>query len=691
MRTAFCASGVAVFSPWKRRLLSSSHPTVPTLRHILPALLFLFAGVSRAANFYVAPGGSDAAAGSEAAPFATIMRAQTAASAGDTVWLRGGTYLLDNTHITRTDTNYAYVNDFTKSGVRYFGYPGETPVFDFTAVKPSAKRVTAFLLRTTNLHLRDFHVVGVQVTITAGGTVTNTQSENIRITGGSNNTLERLVLRDGMGIGVYITGSSANNLILNCDAYNNCGLDSLSIGNVDGFGSHTTASGVGNIFRGCRAWLNSDDGFDFINCHAAATIDSCWAFFSGYKNASLASGGDGNGFKAGGYGRNGSTLPNPVPRHVVRRSLAVANRASGFYANHHPGGLDFVGNTAFRNSTNFNMLNVASDNLTDVPGYGHFLKNNLGYSPRSTSLSNIDQAACDVTYNFFTLPVTVSAADFVATPTATASLLAYVSAPRQADGSLPAIDLLRLVNGSDVIDQGADVGMPYNLGAPDLGCFENGFIPAPSGLAALAANGRVTLSWSALPGTVTYTIARGATAAGPFTALGTVGGTTSYPDSSVVNGTTYHYIVSAANTFGASAASPSVSALPLSPFGAWVRGFFPGNDEAAVIGPDSDPDGDGVPNLVEYLLGASPALANATSPLSQETVSPDEVVLRYEALKDTTGIAAVLETSSDLATWVDSGLVPVIESDLGTRWRLRVSVQPGAAGRSFWRLRVTEP
>jgi hypothetical protein len=58
------------------------------------ALLVLLASLSaRAANtWYVAPTGSDTAAGSMAAPFASWGRAQTAAAAGDTVYFRGGTY-----------------------------------------------------------------------------------------------------------------------------------------------------------------------------------------------------------------------------------------------------------------------------------------------------------------------------------------------------------------------------------------------------------------------------------------------------------------------------------------------------------------------------------------------------------------------------------------------------------------------
>lgn len=442
----------------------------------LAVVILAFAGKLFSATFFVAPDGDDTAEGSEAAPFATIMRGQAAASAGDTVYLRGGVYRLDERHVTRTDATYAYVNDFTKRGINYFAYAEETPVFDFGAVRPADRRVTAFFIRADALHFRGFHVAGVQVTIRAGGAVANTQSESFRIRGGSGNTLERLVLRDGMGIGVYIVGESANNLVLNCDAYNNAGLDRISIGNVDGFGAHTNAAGTGNVFRGCRAWLNSDDGFDLINCRAATVIENCWAAFNGYKDASLAVGADGNGFKAGGYGRNGSAMPSPMPRHVVRFGLAVHNRASGFYANHHGGGLDFIHNTAFRNGANFNLLNVLADNLTDVPGYGHRLVNNLSAEPRSPSgrVANLDRETSGAAHNSFDLPVEVTTDDFVSAPMEAPRLLREIAAPREADGSLPKTRLLRLADGSDLIDRGLALeGFPFTGTAPDLGCFES--------------------------------------------------------------------------------------------------------------------------------------------------------------------------------------------------------------------------
>jgi hypothetical protein len=430
-------------------------------------VLWIQANSCSAAFYYVSPTGLDTNPGTSNSPFATIMRGQAAAGSGDTVFLRGGTYFLNSSHLTATNNPWAIVNNINKSGISYVAVPGERPIFNFSAVQPAGFRVTAFLVSANNCVFKGFDVVGVQVTITG----THTQSENFRVTG-SRNRFEHLVMRDGMANGWYLTGGSSN-LVLNCDAYNNRGLDSGSIGNVDGFGVHpSNTSGRGNVIRGCRAWFNSDDGYDCINADAAVVFENCWAFYNGYTTNFSNSGGDGNGFKSGGYGRNGSSFPTPVPRHVTRFCLAVRNRVAGFYANHHTGGLDWVSNTAYRNNVNYNMLCTLSDNLTDVPGYDHLMKNNLGFRG-NTEVSNLG-ATNDTTFNYFTLPVTVSSNDFM---TLDENLL---MAPRKPNGDLPYIAFAQLVGGSDLKDAGTNAGFSFAGVAPDLGAFEYSIQPAPA-------------------------------------------------------------------------------------------------------------------------------------------------------------------------------------------------------------------
>jgi len=79
-----------------------------------------------------------------------------------------------------------------------------------------------------------------------------------------------------------------------------------------------------------------------------------------------------------------------------------------------------------------------------------------------------------VTFNYFTLPVTVASNDFV---TLDESLL---MAPRQTNGDLPYINFARLTNTSDCINVGTNLGFAFYGSAPDLGAFEFGPTNAPS-------------------------------------------------------------------------------------------------------------------------------------------------------------------------------------------------------------------
>ena len=439
------------------------------LHALLLAATLLAAVRVQAAEFFVAPGGDDQAAGTRAAPFATIQRAQSAVAPGDTVIIRGGVYRMRSDQIAREERIFAYVTQLDRSGepgrpIRYRAAQGETPVFDFSDVRPPGRRVHAFRVTGSWLHLEGFEVIGVQVTITG-----HTQSIGFD-NQGSHNVYERLSVHDGMAIGFWI-GNGSHNLVLNCDAYRNH--DTVSEnrrgGNTDGFGFHGPRGSAGNVFRSCRAWFNSDDGFDFINSGEAAVAEDCWAFYNGFSPnfEPLA---DGNGFKAGGHaGTPVGRLPDPIPRHVVRGSIAVRNKANGFYANHHIGGVDFIHNSAARNRANFNLLGRKPDNRTDVPGYGHRLLNNLGFAG-TIEVTQLDAASCEVRGNTWQLAAPPKAADFLSIDESD------LTRPRRADGSLPEISFLRLAPGSSLIDRGFDTGRSHHGTAPDPGACE--FTPA---------------------------------------------------------------------------------------------------------------------------------------------------------------------------------------------------------------------
>jgi hypothetical protein len=430
----------------------------------LPKLLlasFLLLPLTQAfsAVYYVSPTGSDENPGSKERSFLTIQKAQTAVSPGDTVYLRGGLYKMAETQVAQKRGIWAYVTLLDKSGspgkpIRYWAYPGERPVFDYSEIKPANLRVFAFQVNGSWIHLKGFDVTGVQVTI-----LTHTQSECFD-NQGSHNIYEQLAMHDGQAIGFYLKNGS-DNLILNCDAYRNW--DFISEGgrggNTDGFGCHPFKGGTNNVFRGCRAWFNSDDGYDCINSSEAVVFDHCWSFYNGFT-PDFKSRGDGNGFKVGGHGANPyvAELPNPMPSHTVQFCLAYRNKANGFYANHHVlMGSHWSNNTASGNGCNFNMLSkmivtdpqTNSQRAVDCPGISHVLRNNLSFQS-GYGRDTVNLGSCDIQNNSFSPKANlhVTAADFVSLDEA------LLTAPRQANGDLPVNGFLRLKPSSKLLGLG---------------------------------------------------------------------------------------------------------------------------------------------------------------------------------------------------------------------------------------------
>lgn len=424
-----------------------------------------------AKEIYIAPSGKDTNDGSITTPVESIKKAQELAVFGDIVYIRGGLYAMREDQIAEKRGIWAYVTKLDKDGISYLAYKNEIPIFDYKNIKPEGKRIVAYLLSGNAIHIKGIEVIGVQVTIK-----THTQSECFEVRG-SNNTLEQLKMHDNMAIGVYII-SGSNNLVLNCDAYNNW--DSVSEGgkggNTDGFGCHLEKGSVNTIFRGCRAWYNSDDGFDLINNAEPVLIENCWAFYNGYSPGFIGRA-DGNGFKAGGYGAGNNTYNRimkkhaPIPKNTIRFCLAVKNKQSGFYANHHLEGNYWYNNTAYKNKINYNMLNCVALNPTDFgtdgPGWNHEMANNLGFAATTAELTNIDKSRCVLKNNYFDLnDISISAADFLSIDED------LLMAPRQPDGSLPDHDFLKLALSSKLINAGTNLGFPFTGKAPDLGCFE---------------------------------------------------------------------------------------------------------------------------------------------------------------------------------------------------------------------------
>lgn len=458
---------------WLRRTVRSTaalHGARPSHgARLLPLAAWLNAPLALAATYHVAPApaGNDDSAGSEAAPFASIARAQTAATAGDTVFFKGGVYAY-STGTTECESQTAVISGvvLSKSGtadnpIRYFAAPGEKPILDFDGIRDSC-RIKGILLSGSFIHLRGFELRGVRQNNNL-----NHESWGVWVQG-SNNVIEAFDIHHIMGAGVFIQRGS-NNLVLNVDSHDN--LDELTSNgageSADGFGCHVRAGETGNVFRGCRAWWNADDGYDFINSDAACTVEQSWAWYNGYRPGTLEPIGNGNGFKGGGYGADPADFPATPAQHIVRQNLAVLNRAAGFYANHHPGPLTFTNNTGYGNRPNFNMLGMDRNGGDITVGV---YRNNLAVN--GTAFSNRD-GADDADNSWSIGGVDVSDADFQ-----DVSELG-LDAARQADGSLPSLASFRLAPDSDLIDRGVDVQLAFAGAAPDLGAFETGLAAPP--------------------------------------------------------------------------------------------------------------------------------------------------------------------------------------------------------------------
>jgi hypothetical protein len=88
---------------------------------------------------------------------------------------------------------------------------------------------------------------------------------------------------------------------------------------------------------------------------------------------------------------------------------------------------------------------------------------------------------------------------------------------------------------------------------------------APSGLSAMGGNAQVSLTWNASSGADTYNVYRATVRGGPYSPLVSGLTQTAHLDTTVTNGTTYFYVVSALNEGGESGRSAQASATPLAP------------------------------------------------------------------------------------------------------------------------------
>ncbi len=264
-------------------------------------------------NLYVSPKGTKYGNGGTQYPL-DIATAVSVAQPGQTIVLMEGTYKIKNGFTIERG-----MNGTADKQIKMVADPNAKtrPVIDL--------QKSAGIVAAGNY----WYFKGFDITNSGNGTPGF-------LLAGSNCTLDGINAHTNGDCGIYIRskGNSAdpkelwpkNNLILNCSAYNNADATGE---NADGFGAKFTV-GEGNVFDGCVAYNNCDDGWDLYARGVsieAVTLKNCVAYGNGH-NTDGSIKGNGNGFKLGGE--------NMPAGHKIINCIAFDNDANGITSNSCP-------------------------------------------------------------------------------------------------------------------------------------------------------------------------------------------------------------------------------------------------------------------------------------------------------------------------------------------------------------------
>ena len=425
---------------------------------------------------------------------------------GDTLYLLAGQYDLDKTTIQKLNgTKQKYI---VIAGYDPMNSKGSyDAILDFRTT-PYGTRGLQIKNNCTYLHIKN-------LTLRYSG-------KNNLYNEGSFCLFENLDIYGSGDTGCQMK-NGGDNIIKNVDSHHNFDYQTMSGttanfgGNADGF-ADKQFTGNGNHYIGCRAWCNSDDGWDFFErvsntqtimeycvCyqngpatydmtnHPRYETDKAWfdskigtTMTDRYGNTikitmdNYPCQGNGNGFKMGGKGTSHQV--------TVHHCLAVANNTKGFDQNNNGGTMWLYNNSAYANTVNYGFTTAYGANT---------LQNNISLnSINGDSYKSQTLVAND--HNSWNSGFTCAVSDFQSLDTT------QILAVRQADGSLQEGTFMRLVDGSKLIDAGIDVNIGYNGSAPDLGCYESAgdeHLPLPEDtIPAVQPEGTHAIAFVTLPG-----------------------------------------------------------------------------------------------------------------------------------------------------------------------------------------------
>lgn len=291
---------------------------------------------------YVGPDGKSSASGSKGDPL-DIYTAVKSAAPGQTILLKGGNYALSSTVVVDRG-----VNGTADAKIYMIADPeaATRPVLDFQ------DKCAGMILAGDYWYFQGFDV-----------TRSANAQKGIQVSGNYNTVDNVMTYKNGnTGLQISRYKSTDNwedwpshNLILNCTSYLNA---DAGYEDADGFAAKLTVAD-GNVFDGCIAAYNADDGWDlFAKVETGAigqvVIQNCVAFKNGYvlnENGQEVDAGNGNGFKMGGSSISG--------HHILRNSVSLGNKAKGIDSNSCPD-IEVYSSTSYNNES-FNVAFYTND------------------------------------------------------------------------------------------------------------------------------------------------------------------------------------------------------------------------------------------------------------------------------------------------------------------------------------------